>query len=442
LGVWVVISRRGIILLVSIGTVLLVSGGIWLHLASDRPRAIDAKPREPDPALLTEALVGSDCVESGIEGHRDFRFENPEGQPLSVAVEVKNCQCAGIEFGQLPEECRQLELAQLRQRVRELSISWEKLEPGGAKLTIGPRAVGLVRMRWKSATVGDHLLWANLSLENGERQGSLRLEVPLHFVEPVRVRLARDPRKAEGDIGKLGPGEEHTIEFLCFSFTREQFNLSKPANGDTCFEQCSPQTMSKEELTTLAEKVGRAVLAGYRSAVTVREHAGENQLDLGPFHRNIVWQSDVASGHEASTFVNGKVLGEVRLAGVKKKPYLDLGNVIPANPTPLDFTLESDISGLQLTLDESKTLEFLNVELLDGPEGKPVGDGTNWRVRAAFKTDSPFRGKFPVRERPGYDTDVACSIVFVLTHKGQANKKPRRLLIPVHGNVPALGESR
>jgi hypothetical protein len=414
-------------------TVLAAGGAIWLIRGSIHPRVTEVTPRAVAPTLRVEALGGGEFAESGIEGHRDFRFENPAERPLTVAVEVKNCQCSGLQFRLLAEALHWLERSELRQLADESGPPWQNLEPGGAKLTIPSRAVGLVRMRWKAEAVGDHLFWAELSLDDGEQQGSLRLEVPVQFIEPVRVRVAADPKRAEGDFGKFGMGEAHTVEFFCFSLTRERFTLSAP-HGDACFEQAAPRPMSPEELHALSERIGQTVLAGYRAAVTVHEHVGERHLDLGPFHRKIVWPTDVAAGNEAYTFANGTILGEVRLAG-QKKGYVDLGNIIPARPTPVEFTLESDTPGFRLALDENRTLEFLKVELLDGPEGKPIEKGTQWRARVIFKADSLFRGKFPVRERLGYDTDVSCSIAFVLSDAAPSSQKTRRLLVPVHGNV-------
>jgi hypothetical protein len=58
-----------------------------------------------------------------------------------------------------------------------------------------------------------------------------------------------------------------------------------------------------------------------------------------------------------------------------------------------------------------------------------------------FRKDATFRGQFPMRERPGYDSDVACSIVLRVLWRPQIggldSKFVRRLLVPVHGVVPA-----
>jgi hypothetical protein len=96
--------------------------------------------------------------------------------------------------------------------------------------------------------------------------------------------------------------------------------------------------------------------------------------------------------------------------------------------------VESRDPQLELTVDEKRTLEFLRAEMLDGKEGKAAGDGRRWRVQVRMRKDALFRGDFP-KPRPGYDTAVACSVVFVVGRPGAAGAPVRRLYVPVRGTV-------
>jgi hypothetical protein len=312
-------------------------------------------------------------------------------------------------------------------------LTWETLEQDGKGVSIPPHAGGLVRLKWKGDKPGDQLFWANLWVDEGAKTEYERFQVFIHFVEAIRIAPEGAPGKAQTYIGRLYTGEERTARFLCTSDTRAKFTLTPaPPKEHPCFTYGTPEPLSKEELKSLSDASGKPILAGYRVTVTVHEHVGKTHLDMGPFRRKVAWKTDLAPDHEISSHIDGVVRGEVRLVTAEGEPYLDLGTF---SANPLDFVLEGDEPQLQLTWDEAQTLDFLKVELLDGKDGQPAGSGKSWRVRAVFKTDSIFRGRFPDPDRPGYDNE-ACVIAFLVSRPGQETKSARRLFIPVRGNVP------
>jgi hypothetical protein len=192
------------------------------------------------------------------------------------------------------------------------------------------------------------------------------------------------------------------------------------------------------ELRTLSEQIGKTVLSGFRVDVKVHERVKDSQLDLGPFRRHVVWNTDVAPGHQVIGIVSGIVLGEVQLAQTDKT-FVDLGNISPDKPTPITFKLESTDPQIELTLDEKHTLDLLSVELIAGKSGKEAENKKTWQVRVLFNKDLGYHGRFPIQTRAGYDTDVACSVVFQLSRKapaGNSSSVPvRRLYVPVRGVV-------
>jgi hypothetical protein len=401
-----------------------------------RKVATPSKPREPVALLRIEDNKTIATAESGVESQRDTWFANPSDQPVATRLDMTDCQCAHVLLCVAPNEWKERDAPELLKRAADPALKWQPLEPKGEAVTVPPRTVGLLRVKWKTPTVGEHIFWADLLVENGQDQGKQRLNVPVHFVEPVRIRAEDEPNRAELDVGQIKVGEERTAHFVCFSLTREKFTITPASPGDDpCVNYGSPQALSPEELQSLSENLRGTVRSGYRVAVQVREQAGDIRLDLGPFRRQVTWATDVFPGHEVATHICGTVLGEVVLAGSPSKSLIDLGTISPASPKPLTFTLESHDPQVQLSLDEEKTLHFLQVDLLDGKEGKATDHGKSWQIRVQFRPDSLFRGPIPNADRAGYDTAIACSLVFSISRPGSENQRPRRLFVPVQGMV-------
>ncbi len=377
-------------------------------------------------------------TESGIEGQRDLSYRNRIENPVAVRLQQKDCDCARVLICVAPQSWQGLDAEDLRKRAADPALTWQALEEGREGITVPPGAVGLVRLTWKANVVGSHVFWVHLRLDQGEERGQLRLEVPVHFIEPVSVWAEDTLTSREADVGPLSAGEERTARLLLCSPTRDRFTLTPVPTGDPHVRCGAPQPLTREELQSLSGRAGTAVRAGYRVTVTVRERADDTRLDLGPFRRAVVLRTNVFPGHEVRTHVTGTVRGEVGLVSPENKDFVDLGTLSTRPPNPVVFTLESRDPQLELTVDEARTLKFLKTELLDGKEGKAAGDGKRWRVSVRFRTDSLFRGEFPQPLHPPYDTAVACSVVFVVARPGTAGAPIRRLYVPVRGTVKGL----
>jgi hypothetical protein len=396
------------------------------------------RPAEPGgraSPLQVEENKDRVTTESGVEGQRDLCYRNRTDNPVTVRLEQKDCDCAHVLFCVAPEAWKGLDAEDLRKRAADPALVWQALEEGREGITLPHQAVGLVRLRWKAAVVGDHVFWAHLRVDEGGERGRQRLEVPVRFVEPVSISAEDNLTSKEADVGPLNAGEERAVRFLCCSTTREKFSLT-PAPADDPLVRCgTPQPLTREEVRAVSDRAGTAVRAGYRVTVTVRERADDARLDMGPFRRPVVLHTNVFPGHEVRTHVNGTVRGEVWLAAAEGKGFVDLGTLSTTAPEPRVITVESRDPQLELTVDERRTLEFLRVELLDAKEGKPAGGGKSWRVRVRMRSDALFRGDFPKPMQSGYDTAVACSIVFVVARQGPAAAPVRRLYVPVRGTV-------
>src|SRR5262249_42997777 len=108
------------------------------------------------------------------------------------------------------------------------------------------------------------------------------------------------------------------------------------------------------------------------------------------------------------------------------------------NPVVHKIGIESINNQVELTLDD-KSLDILNVELVEGAKGKDVTlpDGSvrrKWTVNVSYRPESTFRGPFPDKERPGY-TVADCVVAFKIAHAGEKNERQRRIRVPVAGQV-------
>jgi hypothetical protein len=427
-------SRKWVIALV-----LAALGGGAAVVAVGLPRwRHPAEPAARESPLLVEENKDRVRTESGIEGQRDLWYRNRTDKPVSIRLAQKDCDCAHVLVCVAPESWKEQDAEGLHRKAADPALAWHALEEGGEGITVPPGAAGLVRMTWKATVVGKHDFWVHLRLEHGEETGRQRLEVPVHFVEPVTVWAEDNLSSREADVGPLKAGEERTARLLCCSATRDRFTLTPVPTGDPLVGLGSPQPLTPEELRSLSGQAGTAVRVGYRVAVTVRERADDARLDIGPFRRQVALRTDVFPGHEVRTYVTGTVRGEVWLASARDKDYVDLGSISTDAPKPVEFTVAGHDPGLELTVDAKKTLDFLRAELLDGKEGKTAGDGRQWRVRVLFRKDSLFRGEFPRPLQPRYDSAVACSVVFLVGGRGPAGAPVRRLYVPVRGTVKAF----
>ena len=435
-------AKRVLILLV---TLLVLGAGVACAIAVLRARRPSANSigHVAVPTLRIEENTDPVKAESEVEGRRDLRFENRADKPVTARLLATDCECAHILIGIAPETWHELSTEELHKRADDPALAWHTLQPLGKELMLPPRSQGLLRMTWKTKSVGDHVFWADLLLAEADERGRRRIEVPVQLIEAVRLGPEDNPSGKEIDVGRFDSGEERTARFLGYSLTCDKFTLAPaPAVDDPCLVYGSPQPLSREELRTLSEKIGTSVRSGYRLAVTVREREGDRRLDIGPFHRRVVWKGDAFPDHRVGCHINGTVRGEVSLASPEDKSFVDLGLIAPAAPQPVEFTLHSRDPRMRLAVDEERSLSFLRAELLDGEDGKTVKDGKTWRVRVVFRTDSLFRGVFPNAERPGFDSSAVCSIVFRISHAGTAGapaeQSERRLLIPVRGTVKSF----
>jgi hypothetical protein len=427
------------LVIVILAAVLLAVGfavrQVWLTSpTTGKPPPPPVTPTKSPLEIVTDQ-GGLRYEEAYTAGHHSFRYRNTRNESVNVGINWKNCKCAGVEMCVAPAEWQSLDDADLAKRVEDKSLQWEELQKDGSGFTIPPHGVGWIRLSWKSDKgPGDQQFSADVWLYDQESGLGHTLTVPVSFVEPVRVRAEDNADIPDAYAGRMNAGEHGEAHFLLFSSTRNKFTLEPdPPKKDPLTTYGEPVPLTAKELKDFGLAHARTYLSGYRVAVTVHERAGDAQLDIGPFRRPVVWKSD-ASKVPIEAHVQGIVLGEVVVAsGEKNDPRVQMGAINPRRPAPLEFVLESDNPTVELTLDKDRTADFLKVETPDGTAGKLVGATTkSWTVTITFDPQSEFRGRFPDRERPGYEST---GVVFKITHAGAKKEQERRIKVLVSGQV-------
>jgi hypothetical protein len=423
--------------------IVAVCGGLGVAVSTLSTPGGDVKPK-PTPQLPTPLIFPDTpkprTQEAYTPGHYAFHFKSLADTPTTVGVNRKNCKCASVDICLAPEEWSTDEAA-LAGKAEDPGLQWTPLEKDGDGFTIPPGADGWIRVGWKDDKAGDQRFAAEMWVFEQGSGVVVTMEVGVSFIDPVSICWEEEQQKTDASVGKLSPGEQRETHFLLWSCTREKFTLTQLQPKDDPCISIGPMTpLSAEELKYLSmEPRKNKALFGYRVAVTVKERDGERQLDIGPFRRGIAWKADdIAEPVRAS--VGGNVLGEISasVAGSPEYPRLDMGSIDPANPTVHEIHLESANPQVELTVDE-KSCDLVKVELVEGSKGKDVtlNDGSTrrkWTVKVSFRPESGFRGPFPSWERPGY-TPADCMVAFKITHAGAKDERPRRVRIPISGQV-------
>ena len=234
--------------------------------------------------------------------------------------------------------------------------------------------------------------------------------MPVAFVPTLRVE------NAVIDLDELAPGTQRTAGFPIFLPTRASLHLeAKEKTGDPCC-RCSIQPLSADEIEYFQRQKKEGpmpMLGGYHVKVTVSERAGDKQMDLGPFQREILVSSDEIA-ETGTLVVKGVVMGEVRILG-EHKHRIDFSVFDSRNEAKVQLKLEADRPAIQLQA-ESHSPEYLQVDLKD--TGVSPSGGKQWDLTVAVPPGKAY-GRLP-----------ADSVVVLTTQESP----PRRFRIPVVGH--------
>jgi hypothetical protein len=233
----------------------------------------------------------------------------------------------------------------------------------------------------------------------------------VRFVDVLRME------PSSYDVENLPQGAHKQAFFPCFSATRAALSVNaRERTGDPCVK-CEVRPLSAAECDFVRRKQkGEAtlpVLGGSLVIVTVSERVGDKELDLGPFHRDIIVTSDDSPETHTLT-VKGVVMGEIRILGEQQKHRIDFSLFDARQGGHVELVLEADRPTLKLEA-ESHYPAFLDVKL---EEVKGTAGGRQWQLGVTVPPNKAF-GRLPPD-----------SVVVLKTH----DSPPRRFRIPVAGH--------
>ena len=430
-------------ILVGVGVVALCAGigiAVTSFGTTTTPGPNPDPEDKPEPPIDFPDAPKPQTQEAFTAGHYAFQFKSKVDKATTVGVIRTNCKCASVDICLTPPEWSSLPSDELTKKAEDPSLKWTRLEKDEDGFSIPARAEGLVRVGWKDDKIGNVAFSAELWVFEPRSGVTFTLNVGVMFIEPVKICWAEEPSKVVANVGKLNPGDHRDVQFMIWSCTRKKFSIEDAVlQADPCIKVGAAEPLSAKELETLPKQQEGKALCGYRVPVTVNERVGDSQLDIGPFRRNIAWKTD-ASAQPVRGAVYGSVTGEVSafIAGKPDYPRLEMDRIDPDNPVIHTINIESVNPHVELTLDE-KSCDILNAKLVEGAKGKDVtlSDGSvrrTWTVQVTYRPDSGFRGPFPDKDRAGY-TSADCLIVFKIAHAGVKKEQPRRIRIPVAGQV-------
>jgi hypothetical protein len=427
------------------------------HYVSKPARPTKATPSPAVPEALDPPLAfprpnyPPGDYDHKSENDADFWYENTSGKPVELGGVTKTCVCTSVEtLSWQPQTWREWLSAGegdalaalaapdaaglllpaaaglLAARVEKQVVHEDKVSttvvPGGDGKT--PQ-FGIVRLHWGAKNLGPRDLSATFGARPVGSTGrvDVTLGIPTVVVPPLMIR------SDTLDLGEINPGQVRTGEFVCYSTTRDHLPLKVVTRepSDPCLEFAAVPLAGDElaaavgappKLPPGVPKPPGVPLAGYKVRVTLREKAGDKQLDIGPFSRRLRLESDLDETLTPTVTVRATVRGEFRISGdtPADRDRISLGNFKADRDAWVVVTVLGQ-PGVELEPAPEIVPEDLRTALkAELTKTEPDGDRPQWRLKVTALGGKLF-GAIP------------SSTAVVLGIKGS----PRKLRIPVQG---------
>lgn len=263
----------------------------------------------------------------------------------------------------------------------------------------------IVQLGWQGSEPGPALVRAEFWVQKGEGPRQRKsLERRVLVVPPLQAAPTWTQFK---DL--TAQGQRESVTFTCWSPTRSNFSVKPRDFTNHPAFACTTEPLTEVECRNVALAQKSAVRSGYRVSVAVTE---SEQLDLGPFSRQIILESEVGD-KPLTVQAFGVVRGPVKVGTPADPDIIDLGDFPSRKGTVKSVPVVLQGAEGKLTVD-SWAPDYLEVKL----EPRPAEAGAQ---RWELFVGAP--GGAVVGKLPGTST------VF-LKVQGAA---PRRLRIPILG---------
>jgi hypothetical protein len=223
-------------------------------------------------------------------------------------------------------------------------------------------------------------------------------------------------------------------DIYCFSQTRPSLKVTAEVEHEgrapekDPFEISQPQALDAQERLKLAEdlQIPALILCAYRVQVTLRRASpdGTVPFELGVFRRQVRFSSEDAGIDDQRTIVTGQVQGLVTVGTSADSGRVSLGPFPASDGAKRTIQLHSDVRGLELEVDASRTPPWLAPPELTGPEVS-AGGHRSWQLKVRVPGGNTVTGHFPDPLVPAFHD----SAIYIKTRE----KTPRTIRIPVSG---------
>jgi hypothetical protein len=348
----------------------------------------------------------------------DFWYENTNDTAVTVGLADSNCgRCLEVTLFVLPAADKE-RTAWLRawyaagteeaeRRLKELEARAQSvvLEKGGAGAEVPAGAVGWARLRWSTAET---------SPAPQGRQAKLWFGSPAHPMFALEALVhVREPLRAAGDqVRKLGPGGQLRPEDLpfreqdivCWSTTRRELRLTASVLGPARvapdsdpFTVGAQQVLPADGYARFADQVREwPVLVAYRVPITLARVSadGKRPIDYGPFRRFVLLSLEGEKAAEAVRLCfECRIAGPLEVGGPGEDGSVRFSDFARSKGATRSVVVRTERPGLELTVDTTRTSEFLEAKLPPKPEVAEDGSRT-WVLQVTVKPGA-VRGRFP-----------------------------------------------
>ena len=221
-------------------------------------------------------------------------------------------------------------------------------------------------------------------------------------VVPALHIFVPQTESADVQLGTILPGQSGTVEFICWSATRSEMDLSITSEnlGDAaaCVEWSKPVPMTDQQRQELAMRFGTKapafIRSAYRATVTAHERRtiekdgkkSEHQLDLGPLDFRLVI-ADKEDPNPIKVPVSAVVSGDIRLSGIAVNNFrISLSTFDADVDSVTKVSVDSDRPGLDVELLDKETQPaYLKVEFT--PKGENDGR-KEWELKVTIPANS------------------------------------------------------
>jgi hypothetical protein len=412
--------------------VLLVAGTTFVYQLTNR----DAEPLPAASANAPSARLAFPVTNVEVardfalyaQGHCNFWFHNPQQRAIELGLVRTNCECTGVEMSLFspeamptPEDWTQFQSSAVGGRASTIGVGVDGLQGAlvrgwmaeadlhrrlGEKLRwqaldqqhsarVPSGATGLLRINWEAKKLLEQTdkllveLWTRPAGGSETRTIGPQITIPMRFVRPVRL----EPESTQFDAGVVGYGRTPVLRFACWSSTLPHFEVKARADSPCLVVVCKPLTGENAvRLAQVARQRDTEVLCAYEVEVTVHDHLGNAQLDLGPFRQAVHFSGDVPGADSYPVVsITGVVKGDVNVTapGVNETEEVEnqivLGSFRADKPKAVRARVEAQRPGVVVSLpapekrfEPSSLKDILEVRLVErkaeGGNGSPIWD--------------------------------------------------------------------